>query len=297
MRIYRQMILIIIILVGVIPLTIAVQGKKSTIFPEQEGWKRTKNIQIYSRDTLYQYVNGAADLYLSYDFQDLQVAEYKDKKKAQLTIEVYRHRTPSAAFGIYTQERPSECNFLDIGFQSYSEEGVLNFVSGKYYVKIYGYYLGPNILSVMHEFAKKINANLGQKTVLIKVLECFPVQNKIKNSEKYIIKDVIGYSFFHSGYTVDYKEEDSKFRLFILEGKDIKDAQFMVSQYLAKLGQNQKTANEGEFYVLDDQYHGSVAFVWKSNYIWGTIGIREADLQLKYLNLIKDGLLARKLIK
>jgi len=297
MRIDKQMILIIIILAGAIPLTIAAQGKKTTIFPEQENWKRTKNIQIYSRDTLYQYVDGAADQYLSYDFQDLQVAEYKDKKKAQLTIEVYRHKTPSAAFGIYTQERPSEGNFLDIGFQGYAEEGVLNFVSGKYYVKIYGYYLGPNALSVMHEFAKKINANLGQKTVSIKVLECFPSQDKIKNSEKYIIKDVVGYSFFHSGYTVDYKEGDSKFRLFILEGKDVKDAESMVSQYLAKLGQSQKTANEGEFYVLNDQYHGAVAFVWKSNYIWGTIGIREADLQLKYLNLIKDGLLARKLIK
>ena len=45
-------------------------------FPEITGWKQSGEIQTFTPKTLFEYINGAADLYIMYDFQELKVAEY-----------------------------------------------------------------------------------------------------------------------------------------------------------------------------------------------------------------------------
>ena len=102
----------------------------SSLFPEMPGWKKPDAIQVFIPDNLYDYINGAADLYLTYDFKELQVAEYVRDDKASVIIEIYRHGSPTNAFGIYSQERLTNADFLDIGSQGYYEEKVLNFLSG-----------------------------------------------------------------------------------------------------------------------------------------------------------------------
>ena len=124
-------------------------------FPEVTGWRQSGEIQTFVPKTLFEYINGGADLYLSYDFQELKVAEYSNEKKASVTIEVYRHKTPIHAFGIYSQERLSDANFLDIGSQGYIEANVLNFVAGPYYVKINSFNTGPDDREILIAFAKK----------------------------------------------------------------------------------------------------------------------------------------------
>ena len=92
------------------------------VFPDVGGWKQMDEIQTFTSKTLYEYINGAADLYLMYDFQELKVAEYQNGKKVSVTVDVYRHKTPIHAFGIYSQERLPDANFLDIGAQAYIED-------------------------------------------------------------------------------------------------------------------------------------------------------------------------------
>src|SRR4030067_1660218 len=84
-------------------------------FPEIAGWKQSGEIQTFTPKTLYEYINGAADLYLAYDFQELKAAEYLNDKKASVTVEIYRHKSPTNAFGIYSQDRLPGGKYLNIG--------------------------------------------------------------------------------------------------------------------------------------------------------------------------------------
>ena len=86
-------------------------------------------------DTLYDYINGGSDLYLKYDFEELQVVEYR-KDAMSVSVEVYRHRDADHAFGIYSQERVPSAAFLALGAQGYYENAVCNFIQGGYYVKL-----------------------------------------------------------------------------------------------------------------------------------------------------------------
>lgn len=88
---------------------------KEVKFAEISGWEQSGKIQTFTPKTLFEYIDGAADLYIMYDFQELKVAEYRNEKKASVTVEVYEHKTPSHAFGIYSQERIPNANFIDVG--------------------------------------------------------------------------------------------------------------------------------------------------------------------------------------
>jgi hypothetical protein len=264
------------------------------VFPEMDGWKQAEKIQIFSPRTLYEYINGAADLYLAYEFQELQVAEYKHGPKAAVTVEVYRHQNPTQAFGIYSQERLADARFLDIGAQGYQEPMVLNFITGPYYVKINGYETGPEDEKILLAFARRIEGMLGGKTSLPGILSSFPQEGKKRNTEKFISKNFLGYSFFHSGYTADYELSGRKFKIFVIESRDAEDSRGMMEKYLEKIGGKEKRVSEG-LYQLTDPYHGEVDLFWKGKFIWGILDLTDPDLRTRYLQELEAG--AKGLIK
>ncbi len=262
---------------------------KTFIFPEVPGWKRSVEIQTFSPKTLYEYIDGAADLYLMYDFQELKVAEYSNEKKTSVIIDVYRHKTPIHAFGIYSQERLSDANFLDIGAQGYIEANVLNFVAGPYYVKINSYNTGADDREILIAFAKKISGTLGEKGALPSVLSSFPEEGKKKNSEKFIAVKFLGYAFLHSAFTTDYELSGAKFKLFVIEGVEGNDCKVMIQKYLQQTGSPARDVAEGR-YTLPDPYHGEIDLYWKGKYIWGILNLNDPSLRSKYLKLFKQRL-------
>src|SRR4030043_677940 len=262
-------------------------------FPEVAGWKRSGEIQTFIPKTLYEYINGAADLYLMYDFQELKVAEYQSDKKASVTVDIYRHKTPTHAFGIYSQERHPKANFINIGAQGYVEEEILNFIAGPYYVKITGYKIESGGQEVLISFAKKGLENLEEKGTLPSLLDSFPPDGKVKNSEKFIAKNFLGYSFLHSAFTADYELSGKKFKLFVIAPADKAECRNIIQKYLEQTGKTEKSVAEGGR-LIPDPHHGEIDLYWQGRYLWGTLSLTDPDLRSKYLKLVKEGLQKRK---
>jgi len=258
-------------------------------FPEMPGWKQSGEIQTFRPKTLFEYINGAADLYIMYDFQELKVAEYKNEKKGSVIVEVYRHNTPTHAFGIYSQERLPNANFLEVGGQGYIEENILNFLTGPYYVKINSFNTGADDKEILLTFAKKVAENLGEKGSLPSILSAFPSDGKKKNSEKFINKNFLGYSFFHSAFIADYELPDKKFKLFVIEGADGNDCREMIQKYLQQASSAEKNIREGR-YTIADPYHGEMELHWQGRYIWGILSLNDLLLRSKYMRSFEEGL-------
>jgi hypothetical protein len=262
-------------------------------FPEVTGWRQSGEIQTFNPKTLFEYINGDADLYLMYDFQELKVTEYLNEKKASVIVDVYRHKTPTHAFGIYSQERLSNANIIDIGAQGYIEKNVLNFVSGPYYVKLNSYNTGAGDEEILLNFAKKISGNLGEKGALPSLLSSFPPEGRKNNSEKFISINFLGYAFLHSAFTADYELSGKRFKLFVIEGADGNDCREMVQKYLQQTKSPEKSIAEG-LYTISDPYHGEIELHWKGKYIWGILNLNEVSLRSKYLKLFEKGLEKKK---
>jgi len=277
------------LILGVVtPLWASPSDLKEFVFPEVAGWKQSGEIQTFSPKTLYEYIDGAADLYLMYDFQELKVAEYQNAKKGSVTVDVYFHKTPIQAFGIYSQERLSDANFINIGAQGYVESNVLNFLTGPYYVRISSYNTGAEDREILLTFAKKVAEGLGEKGSLPSILSAFPNERKTKNSEKFINKNFLGYPFLHSAFTADYELSGAKFKLFVIES-DPMECKGMMQKYLQQIGSPAKEVVEGR-YTLRDPYQGEIDLDWQGKYIWGIVNVSETDLRSKYLKLFEEGL-------
>jgi hypothetical protein len=275
------------------PLWASNSDGKAFTFPEVTGWRQSGEIQTFIPKTLFEYINGGADLYLSYDFQELKVAEYSNEKKASVIIEIYRHKTPIHAFGIYSQERLSDANFLEIGAQGYIETNVLNFVGGPHYVKINSFNTGPDDREILAAFAKKVSETWGERGALPSILSSFPEEGKKKNSEKFISKNFLGYSFLHSAFTADYSLSGTTFKLFVIEGAEKSDCKDIIEKYLQQTRSPGQNISEGR-YNISDPYHGEIDLCWKGNYIWGIFNAKDRALRSNYLRLFEEGLQKRK---
>ena len=273
---------VLCLILGILLLPVSSPAAQDLQFPDISGWKKSGEIQTFRPKTLYEYINGAADLYLASDFEELKVAEYGNEKKASVIVEAYRHRTPRDAFGIYSQERLPDGNFIKIGAQGYIDNNILNFVYGSYYMKISSFNTGAEDREILQMFAKKVAENSGEKGGLPSLLSAFPSEGKKDNSEKYITRNFLGYTFFNSAYTADYEVSGKSFKLFLMEAADKNECKSIIQKYLRQTKNPEREVTEGR-YTVSDPHHGVIDLFWKGAYIWGAVDLADADLRSKVL--------------
>ncbi len=264
------------------------------LLPKVEDWKYSEEPQSYISGNLYEYINGAAEIYIAYDFEELIVGQYEkdtDAEEASLSVEIYDMGNEKNSFGIYSAERFSESQFISIGNQGYLEEGTLNFVVGRYYIKLLCFDCGEKSDEVLKSFSNKIVSRVKDRGQFPPVLRHFPQEGLLQNTEKYILRNFMGYSFLHDGYVASYKLNEQEFDCFIIEGRNEEDAQKMLKQYLEKKSSAEiKETSMG--YLLKDRYYHNIFLVRKDNYICGVMKIKDdfQELGVRYLRMLLDSL-------
>lgn len=269
------------------------------IFPSFEGWTKKGKPDLYTPDNLFEYINGAAEVFLSYDFVKLATLTYENNKENSFTVDVYQHNSDRNGFGIYSQEKPQKGNFLDIGTQGYYEKGVLNFLKGSFYVKMSGYDLGDNDEKVLAYAAKELAKALEGSVDFPSVVKCFPEKGKIANSEAYINKNFLGHSFLHSAFVAEYEIDGRKFQVFIIETGKPDEVKEILNNYTGFLKKKGITVEQKEnLYRFQDPYYrssGMMNMKMEKNYLWGLFSknntaaesfIREIQTNLKKNKLI-----------
>ncbi len=255
--------------------------------PQIEGWVIKGEVLKFSPENLFEYIDGAAEAYLSYNFQTLVAAEYQKKDSQQtVSVEIYDMGSVKNAFGIYSAERYPESKFIPLGLQGYEEEGVLNFLVSHFYVKLLSFETensGENILRVM---AEDIVERIGEKGDWPLPLKVLPVQGKVSNSEKFILKNFLGYHFLHDGYLAHYRWNSIEFDCFIIDATDGPEAQRMVDQYLQlkKEGGPKKIAS-GKGYQLRDRYYQNVFLARQGKFVVGVMKIPDDQQELGLIYL------------
>lgn len=263
----------------------------TSLLPEVSGWQHDGQPAFYVPENLFEYIDGAAENFLAYDFQELAIQNYKNAAGAALTIEMYRHRDANAAFGIYSSEKPLAGNYLSIGAQGYSEEEILNFFSGSYYVKISGFELGNEKTKILEGVARSIAERIPDAGGMPSLLEAFPEQGKVKNSERFILKNFLGQPFLHSAFVADYAVEGRQFQVFIITAGSPAAVSSLLSQYKSMAGIAGPTAAAGRI-LIPDPYNGPVPLAWKESTVWGiaTVNRETPAVAEDYLNLVGDRL-------
>jgi hypothetical protein len=234
--------------------------------PELKGYKKTTDYPVYLPVNLWDYINGAADIYLAYNFIDLHVAEYK-KGKNVIKIEIYRHSDQTMAFGIYSTERSPSFRFQNLGSQGYiTNDGAINFFKAGYYVKIRTYSKNENTLKTTESLAHIVADLIPGKSEMPSALSLFPESGRKINEETYINESVLGHKFLSNAYKANYEAGNDVFSIFILENKTPEESRKTLEAYLTATG-TEASDTENSRYILKDGYNGTVFLAWKGDLI------------------------------
>jgi len=80
-------------------------GTRAQEFPRIEGWQPVSEVATWLPDNLWEYIDGAAELFLSYDVVSCQSRDLS-AGGITITVDLFEMGTPLNAFGIYSRERP-----------------------------------------------------------------------------------------------------------------------------------------------------------------------------------------------
>ena len=255
-------------------------------FPELDGWEIKQEYPVYNPGTLWDYINGAADSYLSYDFEELYIAEYV-KGDVSFKVEIFMHASPLDAFGIYSTERSPGFRFIDLGIQGYHEESLIHFLADKYYVKVRTHETSGDIEDAMMSIANSVVVSIAGINHFPETLAMFPYKGKKPETEIYIAENFLGHSFLGSAFTTDYLRENKNFKLFSIVRENKEDCLKLLNQYFKFEGKTEKIPEEGEIHI-SDKYNGEIFIYWNNNMIFGTLNLEDRQLQMQVINEIKE---------
>jgi hypothetical protein len=206
----------------------------ASLMPKLPGWSATEAPRSYFPDNLFEYIDGAAESFLSYDFRELLVADFeKSEKGPTLTIEIYDMGRPVNAFGIFGAERYPENKAVSVGDLGYAEGEALNFLAGRYYVKMLAFGLGETTEAALLDAGAKVAGSIKPGGGLPKLVRAFPEADLVARSEKYIKKNFMGYEFLHDGYVATYKSGGKELEGFFIDAGSENEARDMLDKLLA----------------------------------------------------------------
>ena len=276
-----------------------------------EGWSLIDGPHPYTRKTLFEHVNGQAELYLKYGYQGSVFAAYQhtEKPERQIEIDIYDMGSVLQAFGIFSRSR-TEDPPGGIGLDSCADDRSLLFYKGRYYVMLSANEPDP---FTMKTLAFSVSAGISDPSPPPKEIRFFPTRNLKPGSVQYFSEGLLGHRFLERGFQGTYLEKDTgevkakaetkaepgkeqkEFYLFLAIFKnreETKSALTSYREYLEKKGKVRVKipADFGpQALAGEDPYKGRVLVAQKGVYLIGIAGFeRETEARDCLAEAIKN---------
>jgi hypothetical protein len=184
--------------------------------------------RIYKGTKLFDYMDGGAELYYEYNFEQACVQRYQTPP-GEVTAEIYQMDLPADAYGIYTFDTKGE--HPPIGQDATYERGLLGFWKGRYFVRVFSENeeLKETILVIGRAIAQKITEE-GERPDIVASIPSFWVEGDsllyfrgmiaLNNSYFLSHENVLSLGEGCEGITLQYAPEKQPLRVIIVRYPD-----------------------------------------------------------------------------
>lgn len=108
---------------------------KSLLPAEAGGWKAAAPDHFYDPQTIFDYIDGAGEVYRAYNFRLLLSRRYQREGEADLVADLFDMGWSADAFGVFTHDLEGE--EPGVGQGSTYNGGLLSFWRDRYFVSLY----------------------------------------------------------------------------------------------------------------------------------------------------------------
>jgi Family of unknown function (DUF6599) len=139
---------------------------------EIAGWNWDQEDKTYTPKTLFQYIDGAAEVYLAYRVQRVSVRRYLKPGQPDIVAEVYQMASSEDAFGVFSLELQDP----EAGIGQGSEFGgsLLRFWKGRFFATVLGEGTGKEMEGAVLSLGRVLAAGIKETGEPPRLLRCLP---------------------------------------------------------------------------------------------------------------------------
>jgi len=267
------------------------EGEQKGIM-EAAGWKWDEKEMEYNSKSLFDYMDGAAELYLVYGFQRLTVRKFEKPSQPPITLELYEMASSEDAYGLFSFDRQDEA--AGIGQGSEFGGGLLRFWKGKYFASIYADGEGAEVESDILAMGRATAELIQETGPEPKLVDLIPGKDfgLVDRSARYLKSHVLlNQRFFIAHQNIlnlsrrteavlaQYSREKQKTNLLLIRYPGVKEArdayQSFMGAYLPDAGGKDLVKTEDQKWTMARQ-RGEVVIV-----VFGAPTAADAETLLK----------------
>ena len=173
----------LLIVCGIVTMANASSQLSSLLPSEVNGWKAISNDSIYNSTTLYNYIDGGAELYLSYGFKEVINRTYRKQGQPDMVVDIFDMANSRNAFGVFTQSMERMDKSFGQGAQV--SKGMVLFWKDRYYVSIVAHPESDESKKAIAALASLIDGSIANEGPLPAIIDLLPEQLLVRGSIRY----------------------------------------------------------------------------------------------------------------
>ncbi len=247
------------------------------------GWAMDGKAATYTPENLYKYIDGEAELYLPYGFEEAAVAMYAqpDGVGHGIVANIFRMGSLLDAFGIFASYRDPTAEQITLGAEGFIDEAQLMFYQDRYFVRIEASGAVPASAGALRSCAEAISRNLPPGEEKPRELDFLKVPGTIPLTDRYYPGGLLGHGFFGRGMTAEVMLGGERVKSVVMFGaSDAAAARIFddYGKYLKGAGVVPAITDEKKgavLHVIDPLYKG-VVLRRSGRFVVGLTGLKEA---------------------
>lgn len=184
--------------------------------------------ETFDADNLSDKIDGKADLYLTAGFVQMRCQRFalKDSPDDWMEWFVYDMGNLPQAFSVFSLQRRSEAQPLELAHLAYRTKNAIFFVCGQNYIEAVGATPNERLMRAMMMMARNLITANPPGEMRLPELDLFPKENLVPDSYVLQIATAFGFDQFKNVFTAKYKTADGEVLAFatILAGPDAANA-------------------------------------------------------------------------
>lgn len=200
---------------------------------EINGWTAKGEDEVYDSETIFDYIDGAGEVYRSYNFRQLLARRFAKEGQPDIVADLFDMAEAKDAFGVFTHDL--EGDDAGIGQGSTYNGGLLSFWKDRFFVSLYAEQETEDAREALFALGRKAASSIRKEGKKPEIVSFLPPEKLAEKDVHYFHNHLIlNYHFYVSDENIlllnqqteaalgVYREKSEKFYLLLVlypEGK------------------------------------------------------------------------------
>jgi hypothetical protein len=206
------------------------------------GWVVEGKDRIYDTETIFDYIDGAGEVYRAYQMKACLSRRYHKEGDAPIVVDIFDMASSKGAFGVFTHDRDGDP--VDIGQGGLYRSGWLSFWKDHFFISIYMEEEGEEAKKAVFKLAKDLDASIEGKGRLPQILSFLPQEGLVERRIHYLQNHIILNTHYYVSDTnilnlgpetdvvlAGYKIEEKQARLLLIRYDSSKKANLSYERF------------------------------------------------------------------